>query len=321
MNGQNDPITDLDLMAYADDRLEPARRMLVELHLATAPADAAMVQAIREQNVALKEALDRIALEPVPPRLQAVLALEHEERGRPMAKVASLLALMAASGIAGWWAGGITAGGSSGTTPACLTASGPGSTGPTAGEPTAGADGQLGQAVVDEPARTSPPWFSDRVTLELRAPSLGASFASPELQRLVEIDGRPTVRFDLVGPEGRELALFLQTRPTQGAAVRLEDEPQGKTAYWRDGPLLWALRGTVEAGDLEALAERIAGAIELSPRLGAVDAEHTTLDAPTRMWSLDMPMGFQEASEASVVSPPPALVPSVGPLPIELAGG
>jgi len=127
---------------------------------------------------------------------------------------------------------------------------------------------------------TSPPWFSDRVTLELTAPSLGASFAAPEMQRLVDIEGRPTVRFEIAGPDGRPLALYLQTRPSAADGdVHVVDDPAGATAYWRDGPLVWALEGEVGQSELETLARRIGAAIEVAPRLGPVDAEHTGLPA------------------------------------------
>lgn len=276
MSGAHDPITELDLMAYADGRLDPLRRREVEAHLAAAPEDAATVEAIIEQNRTLREALAGVAEEPIPARLEAVLRGEPPQPRRPWPQVAAVATLLVASGLGGWWVG---ARGTDQTAapPVFLQALAP----EPAGESVhTGLDAPIAPLGNGEMVETSPPWFSDRVTLELTAPSLGASFAAPEMQRLVDIEGRPTVRFEIAGPDGRPLALYLQTRPSAAEGdVHLVDDPTGATAYWRDGPLVWALKGEVGQSELEALAKRIGAAIELAPRLGPVDAEHTSLPA------------------------------------------
>ena len=84
MSWQHDPITDLDLMAYADGQLDAARRATVAAHLATAPEDAAMVEAIMAQNEALRRTLLPIAREAVPDRLKAVLERDRQPAWRPL---------------------------------------------------------------------------------------------------------------------------------------------------------------------------------------------------------------------------------------------
>lgn len=282
MSGEHDPITELDLMAYADGRLDPLRRRAVEAHLAATPHDAAAVEAIIAQNEALRRALGPIAEEPMPRRLEALLGAERRRAHRPLLQAASIAALLVASGVAGWWLGASGQGGG-GTPPVFLQALAPERVGESVATVLDGPVAPLGsgEAVIE----TSPPWFSDRVTLELAAPSLGGSFAAPEMQRLVDIEGRPTVRFEIAGPDGRPLALYLQTRPSaETPDVHIVADPAGPTAYWRDGPLLWALKGEASDSELAALARRIGRAIELAPRLGPADAEHTSL--PTAMPTL-----------------------------------
>jgi anti-sigma factor RsiW len=286
MSFDHDRITDLDLMAYADGRLDAARRGIVEAHLASDANARALVETFIAQNESLSRALDPIAAEPVPGRLKAVL---ERPRARtvlwPLLQAASVLGLAVLSGLGGWWLGashhpvaatppaflaGLDAGASSATGII-------GSLEPLRRRPAEtrleGA-GLPGQAIVERAA----PWFTDRVTVEVEAPALGESFASPELQRLVEIDGKPTVRFELAGPDGRALALYLQTRPSGlTPEIQVVDTAGGSTAYWQDGPLLWALTGDADGADIEALARRIGTGIELKPRLGTLDAEHTDL--------------------------------------------
>jgi len=278
MNVDHEPITDFDLMAYADGRLDPVRRRAVEAHLAENPDARALVESFVEQNESLRRSLAPIAAEPVPDRLTAVLAAPPRRSPLPFLQAAAVLGLALMSGLGGWWLGS-QAGPVATIPPAFIAGVEPpassiiGSLRPL-GEPMAEAAGATETGMVE----TAAPWFTDRVTVELRAPALGDRFASPELQRLVEIDGRPTVRFELADRDGRSLALYLQTRPTTATPdIRIVEEAGGSTAYWQNGPLLWALSGELPGAELEALARHIGTAIELEPRLGTVDAEHTEL--------------------------------------------
>ncbi len=310
MTFDHDRITDLDLMAYADGRLDAARRGIVAEHLASEADARALVEMFIAQNESLGRALDPIAAEPVPGRLKSVLERSRARPVlRPLLQAASVLGLAILSGVGGWWLGAshrpVAA-----TPPAFLAGLEPsasaisgivGSLEPLRRRPAETRAAETGaaetgaaetRAAETRAAETraegaglprpgiierSAPWFTDRVTVELEAPELGHSFASPELQRLVEIDGKPTVRFELAGPDGRALALYLQTRPSGlTPEIYVVDTAGGSTAYWQDGPLLWALTGDADGADIEALARRIGAGIELKPRLGTIDAEHTS---------------------------------------------
>lgn len=319
MSWRHDPITDLDLMAYADGQLDAARRRTVEAHLAARPDDAAMVEAIMAQNAELRASLSGIAEEAVPERLKAVLERDPAPFFRPLLTAASVAALMLTSGLGGWWLGH-DPGRLGAAPPAFLAGMAPGLE--ANGLATAERNSPVA-AVAAEMVETPLPWLGEQVALTLAAPSLGASFVSPELHHLVDEDGRSTVHFKLAGPEGRQLDLYLQTRkPTVPAEVRLvdagADAPGGTTAYWQDGPLVWALTGDIAGEELEALAQTIAMAIELEPNLGAIDAELTSLDGPSAPVQLSTPVQLT-ADDAQ--PPPERALPSLERLPIELIGG
>ena len=101
------PISEDDLQAYVDDRLDGTRRLAVESYMAEHAEVASRVTDYSEQRLALRAALAPIATEPVPPELD-MARLVAERRRRPdriwwHSAAASIVALIAgASG--GWFA-------------------------------------------------------------------------------------------------------------------------------------------------------------------------------------------------------------------------
>lgn len=105
------PITEDDLHAFVDDALDSTRRTEVATYLETHADVAARVEAYRQQRLTLRRALDPVAEEPIPTRLN--LARMMEERQRPasapwwMAAAAALVFVLGGSG--GWWLHGLSA--------------------------------------------------------------------------------------------------------------------------------------------------------------------------------------------------------------------
>ncbi len=99
------PITDDDLMAYADGQLADDRREAVEHAVARDSSLAARVAAIREQNAELRHAFDPWLAEEIPPRLVAAAQGESRRgvlvRMWPVYAAAATLVLGVA---AGWFA-------------------------------------------------------------------------------------------------------------------------------------------------------------------------------------------------------------------------
>ena len=119
----NPPVTEAELQAWVDGALPPERRGAVDAHLARHPADAARLQAYRDQNAALHALFDPLLEQPAPPSISAGLAPplpRHGWRGwlapspahpaysgparpwPPALRAAAMLALTLAGGGAGW---------------------------------------------------------------------------------------------------------------------------------------------------------------------------------------------------------------------------
>jgi anti-sigma factor RsiW len=100
-----DPITDNDLLAYADDRLDAPRRAEVEAFLAAHPERAAEVQHWLQQNEAIA-ALFGGPAEPVPARLDPRrITAERQARMAAWPRFAAAAVVVLALGAGLGWAG------------------------------------------------------------------------------------------------------------------------------------------------------------------------------------------------------------------------
>jgi anti-sigma factor RsiW len=63
------PVADEDLHSFVDHEVDDEKREAVLAHLAAVPADAARVEAWRQQNILLRAAFAQVTLEPVPANL------------------------------------------------------------------------------------------------------------------------------------------------------------------------------------------------------------------------------------------------------------
>ena len=102
------PIGEDDLQAALDGRLPPERRALVERYLATHPEAARRQDAMAENDLALRDALQAKFDEPIPARLRVdrLQAQTHRGRLQALSRVAAVLALVALGAGAGWLAHG-----------------------------------------------------------------------------------------------------------------------------------------------------------------------------------------------------------------------
>jgi len=107
------PVQEDELHAFADDRLDPARRAVVEAHLQANPASRRRVEGWREQAEALRSALAFKLNEPVPSSLHLGRLLERRAarqwRGllaSPWRIAAAMLLTLGLGAAAGWAARG-----------------------------------------------------------------------------------------------------------------------------------------------------------------------------------------------------------------------
>ncbi len=122
------PVVEAELQAWVDGCLPAARRAAVDAYLALHPAEAARLQAYRQQNAALRARYNPVLDEAVPAALAARPhgPLRRALHGAPAAngpwRYAAMLALTLAGGAAGWLLHDLQPGGA----PAVLARSGSG---------------------------------------------------------------------------------------------------------------------------------------------------------------------------------------------------
>ena len=105
-------ISEDELHAFVDDRIDSARRAAVEAYLAANPEEAERIAAFAAHKRALHGLYDPILHEPIPP---AMLARRRSPVAAAGLRAAAAIALVVIGGAAGWWlhgaAGGATAAG------------------------------------------------------------------------------------------------------------------------------------------------------------------------------------------------------------------
>jgi anti-sigma factor RsiW len=99
------PISEDDLHAFVDQRLDGARRHEVQAYLDAHPDVAAQVAAFQRQRDALRAAAAPIADEPIPPRLNLRHLIDARRQSRQWSSWRSMAAavlLLVAGGAGGW---------------------------------------------------------------------------------------------------------------------------------------------------------------------------------------------------------------------------
>lgn len=246
-----EPVTEFDLLAYADGNLDgdPERKREVEAYLEARPEIAARVRAFARQDEVIRDHYGGVLDEPVPERLRMALDAPPRKRGMVALKAAAAAVLLIATATGSWLLGRSTA-----------------------HETAQHGDRLMAQAVAeflnapasgvrsgrDMTGARSLPWFSDRIALELRAPDLSAEGFRLADKRLVGADDREVVEVSYVNGEGRRIILMLHPRWQEAAPdVRIDEQDGVAVAYWADGPLAFGLASDVGAEKTRELADSI----------------------------------------------------------------
>jgi anti-sigma factor RsiW len=248
------PITDAELQAYADGRLDEARRLAVEAWIAARPEEAERVADYRRLGDALRAAYDPVLAEPVPDRLRQAL--------RPARRVWRYAA------VAGWLVAGIAIGVVAGwqlheRQPAAV--------------PSADAGALMAHRAAIAHATYSPEvrhpvevgadqeahlvaWLSKRLGAPLRAPKLEAVGYSLVGGRLLPGESGPVAHFMYQCSQGTRVTLYVRTEAANNneTAFRYAKEGNVRVFYWIDRKLGYALSsGDISKDDLFKVANAV----------------------------------------------------------------
>lgn len=247
-------ITESELQAYADGRLDLARSAAVEAWLAARPDQAERVAEYRRIAEELRAAYDPVLQEPVPERLPQ--ALSPRARWPRYAAVAGWMALgIAIGGVAGWQL-------NEARPPAAPVAD----LGAVMARRAAIAHATYSPEVrhpvevgADQEAHLVA-WLSKRLGAPLRAPKLEALGYSLVGGRLLPGDNGPVAHFMYQCNQGTRVTLYVRTEAAgnRETAFRYAKEGNVRVFYWVDRKLGYALSsGDISKDDLFKVANAV----------------------------------------------------------------
>lgn len=236
-------VTEIELHAYADGRLDDARRVQVEAHLAHDPAATESVRLWREQNEALRAFYNPVLNQPVPRRLLAV----RPSRGRWPYYALAAGAMGLSFGL-GWMAQSYrTEGYAEAAALPRRAAVAYAVYAPEVRHPVeVGADQQ------DHLVK----WLSKRLGSELKVPLLTPQGYDLVGGRLLPGGKGPVAQFMYQDAKGQRITLYVSVRDAEprNTAFRFSQEDKVAVFYWIDGKLGYALSGEMDRASLLAVA-------------------------------------------------------------------
>jgi anti-sigma factor RsiW len=239
-------VTENDLQAYVDDRLEFAARREVEAHLTEHPEDAARVQAYREQNAALHAAFDPVLSEPVPDRLRRI------DTSRRPARYAAAGGWLVVGMLAGWFAHALL-GTRAGPIPVSLARQA--AVAHAVYSPEIRHPVEVGAAEQEHLIN----WLSKRVGAKLKAPVLTAEGFELVGGRLLPGQSGAVAQFMYQDAKGKRLTLYVSRidGTQRDTAFRFSQEEKVAVFYWIDGQLGYALSGDLAKPQLLEIATSV----------------------------------------------------------------
>jgi anti-sigma factor RsiW len=242
------PISDEQLHAYADGRLDAADRMMVANWLVERPELHERVGAWREQTALLHHRFDTVLQEVVPPRLA------NAGRNAPRS------AVLRAAAVVGWLAiGGIVG---------FVARSNLGNSSPEiATLPHAAAIAHVVYApevrhpveVTADQEQHLVTWLSKRLGSSVKAPTLHNDGYELVGGRLLPGEGGPVAQFMYQDGRGQRLTLYVRTNAANNRETAFRFAQEGKVGvfYWLDGKLGYALSGELAKADLMRVADSV----------------------------------------------------------------
>ncbi len=245
------PITEDDIQAFVDDRLEAARRAEVEVYLARHPDLARRVERMRALGEALRDTFAPVAAEPVPAQLNLAHLVEARRRRRlPAWQAAAAAVLLALGGIGGWGLRGTLSSPMTGVDALAQEASANYAVyAPDRLRPV-----ELAASNSDELAR----WFSARLDRRVGVPDLSASGYRLMGGRLVATPHGPAGLLMYDDPRGTRLVMLMRPMAQPGDVPMREHRTGSATGYaWAQDGLGYSLVGASDPAVLHPLANEI----------------------------------------------------------------
>ena len=249
------PITEADLQAYVDERLDAARRAEVEAWLAARPDEAERIGDYRRLGAELRSLYEPVLLEPLPGALAHAVS-PARRRWAQVAAIAVWVTLGAAiGGLAGWQLHGerpvVAVAPDVGATMARRAAVAHATYSPEVRHPVeVGAD-QEAHLVA---------WLSKRLGAPLRAPKLEAVGYSLVGGRLLPGDTGPVAHFMYQCNRGTRVTLYVRTEAAgnRETAFRYAREGSVGVFYWVDRKMGYALSSNdISKDDLLKVANAV----------------------------------------------------------------
>lgn len=250
MTGPGIAVTDADLLAYADGRLDGERRAVVEAWLADHPEDRLRVEEWLRQNAVLHAVLDPVEREPVPPELAAVLRMAPRRRALPD--------IAAAAAVAVAFAAGLAAGYVLWNAPAEQTS--------LKELATVGLDAHRVYAVeIRHPVEVGADeeqhlvaWLTKRLDTPVKAPDLSAEGLRLLGGRLIPSGDRPAAMLMYEGDSGERFSLLIAREPAaRMTSFRYAEAGNVGAFYWMDAGAGYALSGPADRNRLLGIARAI----------------------------------------------------------------
>ncbi len=238
-------LSENDLHAYVDDRLDPERRRAVEGELAQSPEDAGRAAAYREQSAALHALYDPVLGEPVPERLRRV------RTSRSGARFAIAAAWFVAGAALGWLAHELL-----GDRPlARASLARQAAIAHAVYSPEVRHPVEVGAAEQEHLVN----WLSKRLGAKLRAPLLTNEGYELVGGRLLPGDNGAVAQFMYQDAKGKRLTLYVSRLAAENrdTAFRFSQEDKVAVFYWIDGRLGYALSGELPKPELLEIATAV----------------------------------------------------------------
>lgn len=247
MNGEDQAVSEADLVAYADGVLEPEKAEAVARWLAERPAEQARVDRWTAQTRALREALDPVASEAVPDTLTA--SLHHHRRGlRGWFPAAAALGGIAAGLAAGFLVWGAA------TSPVAAEIA---SVGLSAHEVYIQEVRHPIEVSVDEEDHLVA-WLSNRIDFALTPPDLSQDGLHLLGGRVVPRDGQPAAMLMYEDDTGERFTLLIaRASAPETTAFRYAEGDAAGAYYWMGGEVGFVFAGPDDRDRLLALARSV----------------------------------------------------------------